>query len=102
MDLERVYGRIIRFTLILAAVGAAIYFALGGWRSSVGYLLGGVIAFLNFYWLKRTVFVLGEASQGKPPRAKMAVVLGLRYLLLGIVAYTILRFSEISVTAFMV
>src|ERR1700681_3377829 len=102
MDLDRVYGRIIRFTLILTVAGAAVYFAFGGWRASLGFLFGGGLAYLNFYWLKRTVFALGEAAGDKPPRARTAVVLGLRYLLLGVAAYAILRFSEISVTAFMV
>jgi hypothetical protein len=102
MDLDRVYGRIFQFTLILTVAGAAIYFAIGGWRQSAGFLLGGGIAFLNFYWLKRTVFALGETAGGKPPRARTAVVLGLRYLLLGAAAYAIFRVSEISVTAFLV
>jgi len=102
MDLERVYGRIIQFSLILTVAGTAIYLGIGGWRASVGCLLGGGIAFLNFYWLKRTVFALGESDGSQPPKTRTAVVLGLRYLLLGLAAYAILRFSEISVTAFMV
>lgn len=102
MDLDRAYGRIIQFTAILTIAGAAVYFAVGGWRGSLGFLLGGGIAYLNFYWLKRTVFALGDLSGGKPPKARVAVVLGLRYLLLGLAAYAILRFSEISVTAFVV
>jgi len=102
MDLERAYKRIIQFTLILTVAGAAVYFVWKGWRGGLGFLLGGGIAYLNFYWLKRTVFALGDASGGKPPKARVAVVLGLRYLLLGLAAYAILRFSEISVAAFVV
>ena len=102
MDLDRAYGRIIRFTLILTVAGAAIYLAIGGWRGEPRIPARRRIAYLNFYWLKRTVFALGDAAGGKPPRAGSAVVLGLRYLLLGVAAYAILRFSEISVTAFMV
>ena len=102
MDLERVYGRIIRFTLILGAAGAIVYLVKGGWRQGLGFLLGAGIAYLNFYWLKRTVFALGAADGAEPPKTRTAVVLGLRYLLLGVAAYAILRVSEISVTAFMV
>jgi len=102
MDLERAVGRISRFTLALTASGAIVYFAIGGWRGGVGFLLGGMVAYLNFRWLKKTVYALGEAATGKPPRARVAVFLGLRYLLLGLAAYVILRFSEISLTACMV
>ena len=102
MDLERAVGRISRFTLALTVSGAIVYFAIGGWRGGVGFLLGGMVAYLNFRWLKKTVYALGEAATGKPPRARVAVFLGLRYLLLGLAAYVILRFSEISLTACMV
>jgi hypothetical protein len=102
MDPERAVGRIFRLTLALTGVGAAVYFAIGGWRGGLGFLLGGAIALANFRWLKRTVYALGEAAGGKPPRARVAVFLGLRYLLMGLVAYAILRFSEISLTACLV
>ena len=96
MDLDRAVGRIFRLTLALTAIGAAVYFLLDGWRGGLGFLLGGTASYVNFRWLKRTVYALGEASGGKPPRARVAVLLGLRYLLLGGAAYAILRFSEIS------
>jgi hypothetical protein len=99
MDPERAVGRISRFTLVLTASGAIVYFALGGWRGGIGFLLGGAIAYLNFRLLKRTVYALGEVAGSKPPRARVAVFLGLRYLLLGLAAYAILRFTEISLTA---
>ena len=102
MDLDRAYARIIQFTLILTVAGAAIYFAIGGWRTGAGFLFGGGLAYLNFYFLKRIVFGLSDAAGGKPPRMGSAVVLGLRYLLMGAAAYAILRVSEISVTAFLV
>ena len=102
MDLDRAVGRIIRLTLVLTLCGSAIYFAIGGWRGGLGFLLGGMISYLNFYWLKRTVYALGQAAGGKPPRARVAVFLGLRYLLLGLGAYVILKFSEISLTAVLV
>jgi len=102
MDLERAVGRILRLTLILTVGGAAVYLVIAGWRGGCGFLLGGLVSWLNFHWLKRTVYALGEAAAGKPPRARLAVLLGLRYLLLGLGAYAILRFSEISLTAALV
>ena len=102
MDLERAVGRILRLTLILTVGGAAAYLVIAGWRGGCGFLLGRLVSWLNFHWLKRTVYALGEAAAGKPPRARLAVLLGLRYLLLGLGAYAILKFSEISLTAALV
>jgi hypothetical protein len=102
MDLDLAVGRISRLTLAITGAGAAIYFAMAGWRGGCGFLLGAIVSYLNFRWLKRTVNALGETAGGKPPRAWVAVVLGLRYLLLGLGAYAIVRFSEISLTAALV
>ena len=102
MNLDRAVERILRLTLALTALGAAVYFATAGWRGGCGFLLGGSISYLNFRWIKRTVYSLGEAAGGKPPRARVAVLLGLRYLLLGGGAYAILKFSEISLNAALV
>jgi hypothetical protein len=102
MNLDHGVERIQRLTFTLTLFGAAVYFAKAGWRGGCGFLLGGLIAYLNFHWIKRTVYALGEAAGGKPPRARVAVFLGLRYLLLGGGAYAILRFSEISLNAALV
>jgi hypothetical protein len=102
MDLDRAVGRIFRLTLVVTVAGAAIFFAARGWRGGCGFLLGALIAYLNFRWVKRTVYALGDVSAGKPPRPGLAVFLGLRYLLLGGAAYAILRFCEISISAALV
>ena len=102
MNLDRAVERILRLTLALTVFGAAVYFARAGWRGGCGFLLGGSISYWNFRWLKRTVYALGETAGGKPPRAKVAVFLGLRYVLLGMGAYAILKFSEISLSAALV
>jgi ATP synthase I chain len=102
MDLDRAVRRMFRVTLALTVSGSAVYFVTSGWRSGFGFLLGGLISYFNFRWLKRTVYALGEVAGGKPPHASVAVFLGLRYLLLGLGAYAILKFSEISLTAVLV
>jgi hypothetical protein len=102
MDLDRAVSRIFRLTLALTVLGAAAYVVIAGWRGGCGFLLGGLISYLNFRWIKRSVYALGAAAGGKPPRARVAVFLGLRYLLLGASAYAILKFSEISLQAALV
>ena len=59
-------------------------------------------SYVSFLWMKRTVYALGETSGAKPPRASIAVFFGLRYFLLGLGAYAIVKFSEISLTAALV
>ena len=83
----------------LTAVGAVAAFLWGGWRASAGFLAGSLASYLNFRWLKRLVEALGTAVSSKPPRARVAVFLGLRYVLLGVVAYVILKSSIVSLAA---
>jgi hypothetical protein len=102
MDLERAVERISWLTVALIASGTAISLGIAGWRGGCGFLLGGAASYLSFRALKRTVDSLGPAAGEKPPRASVAVLLGLRYLLFGLGAYAIVRFSEISLTAALV
>jgi len=86
-------GRIRNFMLVLGpvlCVGAGVIF---GWRTAVGFLLGCVIAYLNFQWLKSGVSTLADrvANSGKPRSGKGIVArFLLRYVLLGVAAYAIL------------
>jgi len=102
MDLERAVERISWMALALIASGTAIYFGIAGWRGGFGFLLGGGASYMSFQALKRTVDSLGRTADEKPPRASVAVFLGLRYFLLGLGAYAILRFSKISLMAALV
>jgi hypothetical protein len=102
MDPDRAVERILRLALGLITFGTVVYFGIAGWRSASGFLLGGSASYLGFRGLKRTVYSLGRTADQKPPRASVAVFLGLRYLLLAAGAYAIVRFSEISLTAALV
>lgn len=83
-----------------AAAGTLAAVALGGWRAALGFLLGALISWLNFRLLKRLVDALGAAAgAGGPSRSRGAAFLGLRYVLLALVAYVILRFSKLSLLA---
>lgn len=92
--------RIRRTTLVLGGAGTAAAAVAGGLPAGGGFLLGAGASYLNFIWLKRLVEALGNsAASGKPPRARMAVFLGLRYLLLGAGAYVIVISSTLSLAA---
>ena len=64
-----------------------------GLSAAAGFLLGCVIAYLNFQWLKAGVSGLADrvTNSGKPQSGKGIVArFLLRYVLLGLAAYAIL------------
>jgi len=87
-----VYRRLVTIMAALGVAGtitAAIWF---DWLTAATFLVGSVIATLNFHWLKRTI----EAMGGRLPsraRAAWGVVLRflLRYVLIAAAAYVILK-----------
>jgi|SRR5262245_1915211 len=93
--LTRAIERIWKLTFAIGAAGSAGVLLWQGWSWGAGFALGAVISALNFHWLKRVVANIGSA-QAKP---RVAVVLGLRYLILGALAYVILKYSAISLHA---
>lgn len=94
----RALGRIERATLFLAGAGAIAAGAWGGWRWAAGFLLGAAASWLNFAWIRKVANSLGNAA-AKPPRARVAIVLGLRYALLAAGAYVIVNLTQISLAA---
>ena len=97
--LGRALSRIHFLIAVLAGGGAVATLIYGGWRWSLGYLVGAGASWLNFRWLKQLVNSLGLAAGGKPPRARVAVFLGLRYGLLALGGYVILNFTALSLAA---
>ena len=85
--------RIRNFMLILGPVLSAVAWVIFGLRAALGFLLGCVIAYLNFQWLKSGVSGLADrvTNTGKPLSGKGIVArFLLRYVLLGLAAYAIL------------
>jgi hypothetical protein len=90
--------RILRGILALAAAGCLVFLILRGWKWAVAYLLGALASYLNFHWLKRVVDGLGSASTARLS-PKFAILIGLRYVLLGAGAYAIVNFTSLSLPA---
>ena len=90
---SRALDRIRKFMIVLGlALSVATWWRFGRW-AALGFLLGCVIAYLNFQWLKSGVTGLadrvtntGKAQSGKGIVARFL----LRYVLLGAAAYAIL------------
>lgn len=68
-----------RILIVMAAVavaGALLGLIFISWQFSIGVLIGGVLAFVNYYWLKRSLAKMFEkAEDGAKPK-----FLGVRYL----------------------
>jgi hypothetical protein len=85
--------RIRNFMLALApTLTAAVWWRFGRWPA-LGFLLGCVISYLNFHWLKSGVSGLADrvTNTGKAQSGTGIVLRFLfRYILLGVAAYAIL------------
>lgn len=71
------HERILWLMAALGVVGAIAGSAFGTWRLGFGILIGTVMAFANYYWLKSSLRkIFSAAERGERPR-----MLGLRYFL---------------------
>ena len=87
--------RIGRYQLVLAALGTAGAAWLAGWNGAAGFAAGAAVSSLNFRWLKQGV----DALSGKPaPRRLLWKFVG-RYVLIGVAAYAILKYSSWNLKA---
>ena len=98
---ETALRRIARATVALAAAGCVACLVWRGWRWAVAYLLGAAASYLNFRWLKRVVDALDAALVARPS-PKFAILIGLRYVLLGAGGYAIVNFTSLSLPAALV
>jgi ATP synthase I subunit len=92
----RAIERIWKAMFAIGAGGALAAFGWRGWEWGAGFLVGAAASALNFRWIKQIVDAL---SRETPTQARVAVLAGLRYLLLGGGAYVIVKYSSISIAA---
>lgn len=87
--------RIYIVTAVLTVIGVAGAAWYGGRTAAIGFLMGAAYSVLSFRFLHRAAESLGT---DKPNRAS-AVFFALRFLLLGLLLYVIMRTSESSLPA---
>ena len=95
----RALERIERFMTAVGVVALVVAFIMFGWRIAVGFALGGLIAYINFHWLEKTVAKLADVTvQSGIPASGRGIMhrFLLRYLLLTVVAFVILSVSRES------
>lgn len=69
----------------LIAVGSIVGFVFGGFRFGFGVLFGGALAFLNYYWLKRSTEAIFEKAASGSSAAFVSLKFILRYVAVGLV-----------------
>jgi len=100
--------RIARLTLVLgglASVGACFLFSI---RVGAGILIGALLAWINFRWLKsaldtvtRAATAQTEVSKVRVPIGSMAALIG-RYVLIAVSVYAIFIFLRIPILSMLV
>ena len=91
-------GRLIRFVLILAALGIVATWLGWGWRAVVGFLIGVALALVNYWWISQAVSALARAGRSRPFRLAYFKFFG-RYALIGIIVYVIFSRSLVPIVA---
>src|ERR1035437_1007695 len=81
--MDRAVARIWKLIWAIGAGGAVALVAWRGWWWGAGWVIGTAVSALNFRWLKQLV----EAIGGEAAKPHKAVFLGMRYVLLGALAY---------------
>ena len=96
------YGRMARVMAALAVVAAPVLAVTLGWRFGLGFVAGAAAGAANFYWLKGTVNALGDVVTRTGQRSTAGIVAKsvLRYGLLAVIVYVILRGSGEGVYGF--
>ncbi len=93
---EQALRRVRRFAVVLGLTGTAAVLIAYGLRTAVGFMLGAALSILNFRGLSMLVNVIGGAAK---PGVLAAVLIALRYLLIGCAIYAIVRFLGITPVA---
>ena len=79
------HSRVLVLMAVIGIVGAIFVALTFSARSGAGILIGTVIAFANYYWLKGSLAkIFAGAARGERPRM-LAGTYFLRYLILGVV-----------------
>ena len=95
--------RISWLTLLLGALAALPVGYFYGWRWGSGILIGAVLAWLNFRWLRQGLDALTEAATAQADRPKAKVPVGtylravFRYVLIALAVYVIFEYLHVPV-----
>lgn len=81
--------RVLRLTAILGAAASVAVLAKWGWRDGLGFLVGAVLSYFSFQSWMRLAEALG--GSGKAPATGSGLFLALRYVLIGVAIYVMIK-----------
>jgi len=88
--------RIMAIVLTVATIGSSIF---ANWSVTAGLLLGGILSFVNYYWLKFALHsVFEKAVEGEKPKFLVGKYI-LRYFAIGAVIIVVYLTKIVSVAA---
>jgi len=96
-------SRISYLTLLLGALAALPVAYFSGWRWGIGILIGAVLAWFNFRWLKQGLDALSEAATAQASQQNVKVPIGtyfkamFRYGLIALAVYAIFKYLNVPV-----
>ena len=93
---ERALWRIRLFTVLVGLTGSMVVLVAQGVRPAAGFLAGAALSVLNFRGLAMLVNAIGGTAR---PGPLAAVLIALRYLLIGLIIYVIVRFLGVTPAA---
>ena len=85
---ERALHRIRILTIAVGIAGAGVLLIRQGVRPALGFLMGAVLSVINFEGLSGLAYAIGGARR---PGSTAAVLISLRYVLIGIALYVIVK-----------
>jgi ATP synthase I chain len=93
---ERALWRIRLFTAVVGLAGTIVLLLSQGLRPAAGFLAGAALSILNFRGLSMLASAIGGTSK---PGPLAAVLIALRYVLIGTIIYVIVRFLGVTPAA---
>ena len=81
--------RILSAMVFVVIVGTIFGFAFGGWKFGLGFLFGGILSFINYFWLKATLRDIFDKVVEEETGRFSAIRFFFRYLLIGVVLWFI-------------
>jgi hypothetical protein len=100
-DLEEMAleGRLRRSMFVAVALAVLISAPLAPWRVTTGLLLGGVLSFFNYYWLRTSIRAVFSGSIAGASSRLVAARYVLRYVIIALVIASAYILNLISLVA---
>jgi len=100
--------RISWLTLVIGALAALPVAYFAGWRWGAGILIGAILAWFNFRWLRQGLEALTAAAEAQASKQEVRVPIGtyfralFRYGLIAVAVYVIFKYLHVPLLSMIV